>query len=261
MASLAPALAPPPVVGPLPTGFGLGPGREVTEPTMATSRLSCPLLPLPVGQSPCSLRRLNVVLTRRSLPLPALFRLPLDADPRQAPQRDPQVQDKTGVAYRTLPVDGDDSDTTHLPQTHHHHSKTGGTTTRRPRYGRQGRLGCRTSRYVVETDSARRWRGGWSHFRLGRRLAGQLSDWSWFLWKKGLLVTSLELSVRPSWPMLISLAWFRPQPIPHRPSATTLLRASAHLASRTPDTRARTATRRAYIIPSNQLCSRCSDWD
>ncbi|KAJ7631149.1 hypothetical protein FB45DRAFT_1059017 [Roridomyces roridus] len=178
MASLAPALAPPPVVGPLPTGFGLGPGREVTEPTMATSRLSCPLSPLPVGLSPCSSRRLNVVLIHRHLsppapPSPSTRRRPTSSTPARSPGpgRDGCRTQDSVCRRRRQRRDS-------FAQNHHHHSKTDRTTTRRPRYGRQGRLGCRTPRYVADTDSARRWCGGWSHFRLGRRLAGQLSDWS-----------------------------------------------------------------------------------
>ncbi|KAJ7631221.1 hypothetical protein FB45DRAFT_917852 [Roridomyces roridus] len=161
MASLAPALAPPPVVGPLPTGFGLGPGREVSEPTMATSRLSCPLLPLPVGLSPCSSRRLTVVLT------------PPPARSQGMEQDGCRIQD---LAYR------------------HCHSQD--------RQGHDAMFKVRPSRTLGlphaavrgRHDSARRWCGGWSHFRLGRRLAEQLSDWFWFFGGKRPVLANAHLA-------------------------------------------------------------------
>ncbi|KAJ7631125.1 hypothetical protein FB45DRAFT_917560 [Roridomyces roridus] len=133
---------------------------------------------------------------------------------------------------------------------HHHHSKTGRTTTRGSRYGRQGRLGCRTPRYVVETDSARRWCGGWSHFRLGRRLAGQLSHWSWFWWMRGFLSRRWScLSARLGHAHLAGLVSSTTYPSPpignHHPSRL------AHLASPPPDTHARTATEPTSCHPTN----------
>ncbi|KAJ7610783.1 hypothetical protein FB45DRAFT_941620, partial [Roridomyces roridus] len=200
MASLAPALAPPPVVGPLPTGFGLGQGREVTKPTMANPACSdVPLLPLPVGLSPCSSRRINVVLTRRPfLLLPPCSSSRSTPPPRQAPPARSQGMEQDGCRIQDPDCrrrqrwrDPSSSD-------RHCHSQD--------RQGHDAMFKVRPSRTLGlphaavrgRQDSARRWCGGWSHFRLGRRLAEQLSDWNRFLVGRGVVGSLVAVLVRPS---------------------------------------------------------------